>query len=353
MARILACPGSLTLGGESAASDYAAEGTQAHDYGANVLRSHHMGEPPPPHPGDEMAAAVGVYVDFVEPLVLAAAAAGVVGIEETLESATVPGFGGTPDFYAVERSNGTCHVVDFKYGVGVPVAAERNPQLLSYAALLLERFPRLGGFWLTIVQPRCAGKGVDSWRVDPADVAAFRERVAAASTQRHFAAGDHCRWCPALATCDHLYAETKKLAALDFADATADADRWPEIMRLAAPIKRLLDAIPGRMLDAIRQGRRFEGFKAVQSLGNRTWRNDEDATLKALAKCKLGKKIVTEARLKSPTQLEREGYADQIAPLVHRPDRGLTVVAECDKRPAVEFETAAATFAELDLSFLE
>jgi hypothetical protein len=348
--RYIVCPGSLqyeSTGDRS--SSYANEGTQAHAVAtkwldANIVRyAYEL-----PEPG-EMRDACKVFVDYCEPV---AGTLGkncdVYGIEETLASPVDEDRGGTPDFYAVKGTHAT--IVDFKYGVGVPVAAEKNAQLLSYARLLLERFPQLETFTLVIVQPRTAGEAVDTWEATRADVDAFAARESAAAAQSHFSAGEHCRWCPAVAVCDHLHAKALELAQGDFAIEAA-ADRWPQLMRLKPAIEKLLDAIPGRMLDAMRKGHSFPGFKAVKALGNRTWAHDEAATLRALTRRKLGKRIVCETRLKSPTALDREGHGEQIADLVTRPDRGLTVVAMSDKRPAVTFETAAESFD--DLSFLD
>lgn len=350
MKRILSCPGSLTLDvPKRAGSSYAAEGTEAHDHAADLLRERLTGSRKLPACSDEMYSACKVFADFV--MSLNPAEASGYAIETTIESKAIPGFGGTPDYWQCSR-NGVVDIVDFKYGAGVPVVAEQNEQLLSYAVLLAECLivenPQT--FRLTIVQPRTAGDAVETWETDRATVDIFANRIRAIRNHAHFCAGDHCRWCPALATCDHLHAKTVELAQLEFSEIDGNAERWLEILRLAPAVKKLIESIPGRMLDAMQKGAEFPGWKAVKALGNRSWKFDDAATLKALAKLKIGKKLATKSVLLSPTQLEKAGH-EGFEDLVTRPERGLALVPVTDKRPAMVFQSAAETFD--DLSFLD
>lgn len=359
--RILACPGSLTLDGERAETSYATEGTEAHGVAAAKLRMRLAPNAEAVDPQDaqlashaskEMDEAAQVFVDVCAPLALSSCA---YAIETTIQSRTNPERGGTPDFWSCSGPRGVADIVDYKYGAGIPVAAERNEQLLSYAVLLLEALvvEQPQTFRLMIVQPRTGGEAVDTWECDRATVERFAEYCERRFKETHeFCAGDHCRFCPAIANCDHLHAQTVELAKLEFSDVAENATRWLEILRIAPAVKKLLESIPARMLDAMQKGAAFPGWKAVKSLGNREWKFDDDAdTLRNLAKLKIGKKVACAAVLKSPTQLDREGYGDKIADLVTRRERGLSLVPESDKRPAVVFATAADTFD--DLSFLD
>jgi hypothetical protein len=344
--RWLACPGSLNHEGDNRETSYAAEGTRAHSLAANLL-GFRLGQcdgyalsQSCDWPG-EMSAAAQIFADYCAPI---AELADCYAIEQTMESPVDPERGGTADFWA--KLGDVCTVVDFKYGAGLPVAAERNEQLLSYALLLVERFPELQTFHLVIVQPRTAGDAIDVWSCDRAEVDAFAARVSAAAAQSHYAPGEHCRFCPVIASCEHLHKRALELAGEDFAIEAA-ADRWPELMRLWPSLQKMFDVIPGRMLDAMRKGKTFPGFKAVRAIGNRTWAQDEAATLKALARRKIGKRQACESRLRSPTQLEKAGFGPALDGLVERPDRGLALVPASDKRQAVSFETANESFAEL------
>lgn len=350
--RQLVCTASAHLDapGEQHESSYVAEGTKAHAVATDELerRIYPLGCNANPVECDdlEMLSAAKTFGDYCEPI---GQAADRWAIETTLQSPIESDRGGTPDFWAMKGDHLT--VVDFKYGSGVAVAAERNVQLLDYAVLLVEHFPNLQTFKLVIVQPRTAGDAVDEWDCSRDDVDRHAARRRTAAARRDFVAGDHCRWCPAIATCDHLAAKAFEIAGGEF-EVEAAADRWPELLRLKGAITKLLDSIPGRMLDAMRKGKTFAGYKAVKAQpGNREWEHDDETTIKRLGKLKIGKRQACVSKLKSPTQLEKDGFGPQIADLVIRKDRGITLAEVTDKRPAVVFETVAEQFD--DLSFLE
>ena len=72
-------------------------------------------------------------------------------------------------------ADGTMHVIDFKYGVGVLVSAAHNPQMMLYALGALELLDSLYDFdriSLTIFQPRRSN--VSTWEIGRASC---RERV--------------------------------------------------------------------------------------------------------------------------------------------------------------------------------
>jgi hypothetical protein len=340
--RWLACPGSLGYPAEDRTSQYAEEGTRAHELANRGLTADN--DLWTADASDEMIEAVRVFIDHCRGL-------GPVDIDKSelfLESKMLADFGGTLDHLAIHDDTAHAWISDFKYGAGVPVAAEKNPQLLCYAVLVLENYPDVETFTLTIVQPRTAGEAVDSWTCDRKTVSAFRQKIIDTSNKTDLCPGDHCRWCPALTVCDALAAKTLEVAKLEFDDLNS---RLLEIFRLAPAIKSLLDAVPGRMISAMQHGESFPGLKAVQAYGNRAWKYDDDEIIRRLGREKIGKKISTVAKLRSPTQLEKDGYGDVVAPLCERPERGIALVPEADKRPALVFDTPSEQFD--DLSFLD
>ena len=115
----------------------------------------------------------------------------------------VPMFG-TADFFSYSKRRRELHLVDFKYGKGVWVAARNNPQLMYYAlgaALLIEH--PVSKISMTVVQPRFAkGDPVRTATVDAVELAEWSiELIARAhATQQPNAptvAGEHCKFCPA------------------------------------------------------------------------------------------------------------------------------------------------------------
>jgi hypothetical protein len=145
--RWMACTPSarLELGFEDNSGEAAAEGTAAHALAEHKLRralKMRSKKPVSKYDSDEMDVCTDDYVGFVletltqaklscpDPLVL---------IEQKLDfSRYVPDGFGTGDCVVI--ADGTLHIVDFKYGQGVLVNAEDNPQMKLYALGALELF---------------------------------------------------------------------------------------------------------------------------------------------------------------------------------------------------------------------
>ena len=137
--RWLACPPSARLEEQfpDTTSSYAEEGTLAHSYAERKLNALLRGESVSrdTEVSDEMWDCTDAYRDFVEEELNAIKAecdGAHLLVEQELDFADyVPEGFGTSD--AVIVSDKTLEVIDFKYGKGVPVSAENNPQLRLYA----------------------------------------------------------------------------------------------------------------------------------------------------------------------------------------------------------------------------
>ena len=220
--RWMECPGSIVLEGlfDEQTSEYAEEGTRAHSVAETRLRAYL-------HPQNgklaedvqtlkeatdpEMWAYVGRYVEYCADLcdtlrmkyrVIRAY------VEQRVNfSAWVPGGFGTVDFCVLGGDE--LHVIDLKYGKGVPVSAVDNPQPRLYALGVLSE---LGTIWdnlktvtTHIFQPRLNAISTEELQVDElldwgrAEVKPKAKR--AAGMTRCFAPGTHCKFCRARATC--------------------------------------------------------------------------------------------------------------------------------------------------------
>lgn len=147
--RWLACPPSALAcaGVKDTASEYAQQGTDAHslcEY--KLLKSLGQKAKDPTENltyfDEEMADCSDAYTEFVQEQVEAAkqkCADPIVLVEQRLDfSEYVPEGFGTGDCVIV--GDGTLSVIDFKYGVGIVVEAERNPQMMCYALGALALF---------------------------------------------------------------------------------------------------------------------------------------------------------------------------------------------------------------------
>lgn len=256
--RWMSCPGSFKLheqalatGGGGQTSVYAAAGSVAHAVAETALE---LGEDTDKiavgqfvwNQGheivvdEEMREAIGTYLDAVRER----AARGTTFVRhETLvrlegwwapgeRPPVVPLFG-TADTWMFDPGAGHITVIDFKYGSGVYVAIQDNPQLLYYAAGVLLLVPRnmVQSVELVVVQPRARGQEpVRSELIDVLDLRVWIDtqlKPAVAAVEDPFAPlvpGTHCRFCAARPTCP---------ARADLANAAARADFADDLSRLS------------------------------------------------------------------------------------------------------------------------
>ena len=83
---------------------------------------------------------------------------------------------GTAD--ALIIADGTLHIIDLKYGSGIEVSAEDNPQLKCYGLGALDQFGDLYDIdevRLTIYQPR--RQNVSEWRLPASDLLAWADTL--------------------------------------------------------------------------------------------------------------------------------------------------------------------------------
>lgn len=246
----------------------------------------------------------------------------------------------------------TLAVVDYKHGEGIVVDVEWNAQLLCYAAGVVTEFARddrlpdtLQYVELVIVQPRAHHPDgpVRRWTLTLDDLG---EWVAATLLPRIKATeepdaplktGDHCRFCAAKVHCPAqraLVTETDTDAKPNTMSDTELAETLSRLENLTIYIKALQDEVFARLM----KGSDVPGYKLVRKQANRTWKEG------AKVEEKFGEDAWTK-KLISPAQAERlRGGKKFVAQNAFKPDTGLTVALEEDKRPAVKAKSAADAF---------
>lgn len=366
--RWLACPGSVRLSSAlpNQSSEYAREGTAAHEAAARCLD---LGKEAWELAGekivvegqefavtDEMIESVQLYLDTIEASLTERA---VKFVEQRFSLDEVhPDLYGTADCVVFDQDTGVLSVFDFKYGVGIAVEPEENPQLLTYAAgavaECLKIDPALGIniVELVIVQPRADHEDgpVRRWRVGfdllGEWVAATLEPGAKATdaADAPLRDGEHCQFCPAKAVCPKLAGVFDSVAADAAASEPAKMEDWELAERLskAKAVRTYLAALESEIFSRLMKGGEIPGFKLVQKKSNRVWKDGAEAVIAA----KLGEAAYNPPSLKSPAQIERlKGGRELAQEHSFKPDTGLTLAADDDGRPAVAQRTAADAFA--------
>lgn len=351
--RWLNCPGSVAAeaGIPDSSSPHAYEGSMAHELaelalsqGGNCFNweGKHLVEYNASPVTREMCAYVQEYVDYVKSL------GGVQMYEERVDfSPWVPEGFGTSDALVFEGT--TLHVVDLKYGKGVPVSAEENTQAILYA---LGAYYDYGAIYdiervvCTIVQPR--PDSISEWGLSIDELLKWGERIAqgAAEALQDDAPRNpgekQCMWCKAKSTCpalerytaDTIRADFDDLDALERVDSLTD-QRIAQVLKAKKLIVSWLDAVEEHVKERLEAGEVVPGYKLVAGRSVRQWGDPEQAELKLidlLGDEAFERKLLTPAKAEKVLGKARKG---EIAELIVKPEGKPTLAPESDPRPAV------------------
>ena len=355
--RWMNCPPSACLEREfpSSSSEVAAEGTAAHALCEHKLRKLLKLRSKRPHSDfedDEMDRCSDDYVSFVQeqmgeipsPMVL---------VEQRLDlTRYVPEAFGTADCIIVGGDR--LHIVDFKYGMGVLVEAEHNPQMMLYALGALEL---LDGIYdiqkisVSIFQPR--RENVCTWSLPKEELLRWarddlveKARLAYAG-EGEYCAGKWCTFCRASVRCRARAEEKLRLAKEEFKYPPLITDE--EIEDVLGEIPELIkwaNAILAYATDAaLNHGKEWTGFKIVEGRSVRRYK-DEDAVAREAESA--GYTDIFDRKLISLTQMEKlmgkKAFTDILGGLIEKPPGKPTLVPLSDKRPAIHTGNVRSEF---------
>lgn len=351
--RWLNCTPSARLedGEPSTETEHTREGTLAHEVSEAKLREdlarlellmrHEMYN-------EEMDEYTDMYVGYVLENVSAAtssdpAAHFEIEVRVDLQKYVPEGFG-TID--AAVISNGTLHVIDLKYGKGVPVSAVDNSQLKLYALGLLEHYSfmyDIDTVVLHIHQPRLdtisvfdiAAQELLAWGTDHV-LPKAAEAFAGTGEQK---VGSWCTFCKVRNRCRAMAAEMEKVARHDFADrALLSDEELLEVYSKSDMLIRWLSGIESYMLQQALTGKKWNGFKLVEGRSVRRIVSETDA-ISALITDGWTESDFMNMKLKGLGDLEKllgkTGFESVLGRLVEKPEGKPTLVKADDKRPEI------------------
>lgn len=352
--RWMECPASVEMEKRWPRSEsvYAAEGTLAHHFAEMCLKTGVDARELIDEPGcDEltvdMARYIQEYVDYVR------AIPGDLHVEMKVDfSKWVPDGFGTAD--AIILNDGTAYIVDLKYGKGVRVFAEENPQGMLYALgayYELSMLYDIKEFVIAIHMPRL--DHIDEWSISVEKLIAWAEdRVvpagkAALETDAEFKPGPkQCRFCGAKDVCK-AYTEYTLAEAFEGFEAIENpgelktvAEMSPsevaQCLRITDTIKNWANGVQAYAQTLLEQGTDVPGYKLVHGRNSRVW-VDPDGASKSLVR-KLTKKVAYEEKLISPAAAEKIlGKDSKLLERLIETRPGKPTIAEIsDRRPAIE-----------------
>ena len=352
----------LELEFENTGSEAAREGTAAHALCEHKLkRALHMRSRRPisDYDSDEMEECTDTYVDFVMEQYEAAKQVcedPVILIEQRLDfSCYVPDGFGTGDCLII--SDNRLHIIDFKYGMGVLVEAEGNPQMKLYALGALAVYDALYDIRevsMTIFQPR--RENVSTWTIPVEDLKAWAENELkprakmAYDGEGEYLPGEWCTFCRAAVKCRARAEEKLKLAQTEFRmpPLLTDAE-IEEILAVLPDLTKWANEIAAYALDAaLNHGKEWNGFKVVEGRSVRKYR-DEAAVAEAAKEA--GYKDIYRQSLIPLTEMQRlmgkDEFEEILGGLITKAPGRPTLVPKSDRRPAMNVSNAINEFYEI------
>lgn len=309
---------------------------------------------------DEMITHTDTYVDYIRDISVKLPSQPAVEIEKRLDlGAYVPDGFGTADFIMFQGED--LYVVDFKYGKGVPVSAEENPQMMLYALGAYKAYCFLypiRNIHLAIVQPRL--DSVSEWSCSLDDLLKFgiyvTERAALAiKGEGDFCPGEkQCRFCRAKQQCRARADYNVRMAF------SSDKGKLPPLITAAEAgeyltrgedVEKWLKDLKEWALAECLAGKSVPGWKAVEGRGSRDW-TDMDAAFDRLTRSGVAEEaMLWEKKPLTLAQVEKlvgkKNFQDAVGEFVVKHPGKPALVKESDRREAITNKvTAAEAFKE-------
>lgn len=248
----------------------------------------------------------------------------------------------------------TVHVIDFKYGKGVPVSAEENPQLMLYALGAYQAYRMLypiSKVKLTIVQPRL--DSISEWECLVADLLKFGEYVKERSALAVKGGGDYtpgkntCRFCRASAQCRARAEENVRLAFFtDKLPPLISNEEVGKYLEKGEDVAKWLEKLKEYALKECLAGKDVLGWKAVEGRSTRDW-TDMDVAFETLIKGGIApEEMLWEKKPLTLSQVEKivgkKDFQEAVGKFVIKKPGKPALAKESDKRPAITNKVTAA-----------
>jgi phage protein len=364
--RWLKCPGSARLEDkfEDEPSIYAAEGTLAHEiaelkiikYFTTDLRPSEFKKRISELKKNELYSAemdryTNEYRDYINDIYLSFESKPFFLAEQKVDfSSYVPEGFGTVDCTLV--GDKVIHIFDLKYGKGVPVTAENNPQGMLYAlGTYLEQsaIDEIEKVIIHIVQPRI--KNTSSFEISSEELLKWAESIKDVAQKAYegsneFHVGEHCGFCKANGNCRKQAEKYMNIEVIDPALLTDEeiGEGLAKVKELSKWAKKFEDYA----LIRAQNGGNVKGWKLVAGRGgNRTF-TDKAVAAQLLEEVGLDREEIYKTELISVTAAEKllgEETLYKIAGnYIQKPEGKPTLATLDDKRPALELRTPAEVF---------
>ena len=359
--RWINCPPSAVINAEAGSQDtpYTREGTLAHALAEHKAHLAFMGDiredvydtalevmEKQPEWNDEMQGYTDTYIEALREIIDSFPGKPHVTIEQRVDfSQYVPDGYGTADCIIVYGD--VLHIVDFKYGKGVAVSAQENPQMMLYALGALITYAGIYDIetvHMHIVQPRIKSE-MDTYTMSAGPLYMWARQVVkpaadlAAKGEGEYAEGDWCRFCAIRGSCRARAAANTALEDFGFRQPPELTDEEvSKALTLGRRLKSWLSDVEEYALNACLTGKVIPGWKAVEGRSVRSW-TDEAAAFTAAKEAGVPEEMLYERKPVTLAALEKimgkKPFAAAMAQYVTTPPGKPTLALESDKKPAI------------------
>lgn len=256
---------------------------------------------------------------------------------------------GTLDSAVLDLGKKTLHIFDLKYGIRVQVEAYLNTQGRMYAIGMLNEIGFLNEFdtvRIHIVQPR--KRNFSYWDVSVRDLVEFskfvkeRAELALKEDAPRIAGDKQCEWCDAKKDCAvaKKFFDDALLNMFDDMDApmpdinVLTVEQKAHVLKYKSFVTKFIDAIEKDAFKILMSGENFPGMKLVQGSASRVFKEDAEKILvEKLGEAAYNKKLI------GIGDAEKLLGKKEVAELAFKPIGKVTMVADSNRRPAVEPES--------------
>lgn len=348
--RWMACTPSARLEERFPSADtvYSLEGTRAHEIAEQQLRTFLEGKKSKvKYEGDDLRIYDEVlpYIERIKELYAECkkrSKSTVMFLETRLDfSNYVPDGFGTGDVILLEDD--TLHIIDLKFGKGVRVDAENNPQLRLYGLGAINAFDDLYDFKSVVMhieQPRLnhsseeilAKEDLLKWGDDLKPIA-----QEAYNGDGKFNPGEHCKFCKASGCCKALADYSLEVIDESILDPQLinPVELGPILERIPT-IEHWLKAVKEYSINQALAGEYIPGWKLVEGRSLRKYTNDVDV-INALHEAGYEDALIFEKKLYGISTMEKnlgkKKFGEVLGNFVYKPEGSPTLVPESDKRP--------------------
>lgn len=306
---------------------------------------------------EEMLKYTDDYLDYVSGIIHSYNAPPFIAIEKKIiYSEYAPEGFGTGDCIII--GGNTLRVIDFKYGKGVPVSAERNSQMMLYALGAYTEYSFLFGIdtvTMAIVQPRL--DSISEYSMPINELLAWGEEIKpiaqkAFKGEGEFSPGEYCRFCRAKALCRARSEFNTSLE--DFKQMKPPLisnEEVGSILEKAQYLAKWAADLEEYALGECLKGNEIPGWKAVEGRSTRQF-TDQDKAFEALKANGIEEAMLYERKPLTLSATEKlvgkAKFKELLSEYINIPPGKPALAPISDKRQAITRSTAEDDFKNIE-----